>query len=82
MEQNTENHSVDEKPLLFSINDVLNAWRIHYGKHRKWLFRVHMAILIPWLVIRYLLLQPVYIYFRDLIREQNGDIRPTRGRID
>jgi len=76
MEQRSDKQPKEQ--TMYSINDMLAYYKLRSSNRSKWLYRSHMAILIPWLVIRYLLLQPVYVYFRDLIREQNGDIRPTK----
>lgn len=48
----------------------------------SWLYKLGVIMLIPWLLIYYSILQPIAIYFKELIAEQNGSIRigPTRER--
>jgi hypothetical protein len=71
-------HSQESEQEFHSINDVLKAWKQHYSGKPQIFYIAHMAILIPYLVIRYALLVPVLKYSKDLWAEQNGSLYRNR----
>ena len=72
------NPTKEPEQELYSINDLLKAWKQHYNGKAKILYVLHMIVLIPFAVIRYLLIAPVIKYFKDLWADQNGS--PFRNK--
>lgn len=72
------NPNQETEQELYSINDLLNAWKKHYSGKSPIVYFLHMAVLIPYVLTRYLLIAPVIKYFKDLWAEQNGS--PFRNK--
>ena len=53
-----------------SINDVIRNYRATHPTRHKYLANAHLTLIVSWLVIRYLITQPVINYYKDLIEEQ------------
>lgn len=45
----------------------------------SWLYRLLVIILIPFLYIYYAILQPIGIYFKELVAEQGGSLRQRQA---
>lgn len=76
MEQTNPNEDAERE--YYSINDVLKAWKLYYASKPRILYVLHMAVLIPILVIRYTMIAPIIKYLKDLWAEQNGS--PFRNK--
>jgi hypothetical protein len=74
-------HQQDEQEFQ-SINDVIRKYRATHPTRHRYLTNSHLTLVISWLILRYIIAQPVINYFKDLIEEQKHGLlyKSKRGK--